>query len=187
MSVINLQKNQRISLEKPDGTKFTTLSMGLAWDGVSGFLGRTSVDLDASCLMLNKDKQLVDQVWYRQLKSQCGSIHHSGDNRTGEGSGDDETIRVNLATVPANVEYLVFTVNSFTGQNFDKVENASCRLYDDKGTEQAKFALSEKGKHTAMIMVSAYRHGDAWKVKAIGHATNCQIASQLMQDVQNVI
>lgn len=184
---ISLQKNQRISLEKPDGTKFTSLSMGLAWDGVSGFLGRTSVDLDASCLMLNKDKQLVEQVWFQQLDSRCGSIHHSGDNRTGEGSGDDETIRVNLATVPANVEYLVFTVNSFTGQNFDKVENASCRLYDDKGTEQAKFALSEKGKHTAMIMVSAYRHGDAWKVKAIGHATNCQIASQLMQDVQNVI
>jgi tellurium resistance protein TerZ len=186
---IHLTKGARIPLSKPDGSKFNRLSMGLGWDGVKGgFFGKAKdIDLDASCLLLNKDKQLVDQVWFRVLKSQCGSIHHSGDNRTGDGDGDDETISVNLATLPANVEYLVFTVNSFTGQSFKNVENATCRLYDDQNVEQAKFVLSEKGDHTAMIMVSAYRHGDEWRVKAIGHPTQCQIASQLLSDIQAVI
>lgn len=186
---INLSKGQRISLEKPDGTAFSILRMGLGWDGAkSGFLGRAKdIDLDASCLLLDKDKKLVDEISYRQLRSRCGSIQHSGDNRTGAGEGDDETITINLANLPATVEYICLTINSFSGQSFSDVENASCRLYDDKNVEQAKFVLSEKGKHTALIMVSVYRHNGSWKVKAIGHPSDNAIAVHMLPVIQAVI
>jgi tellurium resistance protein TerZ len=75
-----------------------------------------------------KQGQMVDIVWFRQLQSKDGSIKHSGDNRTGAGEGDDEQIIVDLSRIPANVKSLVFTVNSFTGQNFSQVENAYCRI-----------------------------------------------------------
>lgn len=181
--MINLQKSQRISLAKPDGTALTAVSMGLGWDGAKGFFGSKSVDLDASVLLLDANKSLVDQVWFRNLKSRCGSISHSGDNRTGAGDGDDETIKVNLAALPANVQYLVFTVNSYTGQSFNDVENAYCNLYDESGVKVAKFNLSEKGRHTGLIMACIYRKDGAWKVNALGIQTSGNVA----QDMINII
>jgi tellurium resistance protein TerZ len=186
--MISLEKGSRLSLAKEDGTKLTSISMGLGWDGARGFLGGAkSIDLDASCLLLNADKQLVEEVSFRNLQSRCRSIQHSGDNRTGAGDGDDETIKVNLASLPANVNYLIFTVNSFTGQSFQDVENAKCRVYDDKGQAQAQYVLSDKGSHTGMIMVSVYRHGDDWKVRAIGHQTSGRVAQDMMRDIAAVI
>jgi len=109
------------------------------------FGGGSEIDLDASCILLNSDYQKIDLVWFRQLKSQDGSIKHSGDNRTGDGEGDDETINVDLQRLPASVKYLIFTVNSFTGQSFEKVEKAYCRIVNgSNNTELARFNLSEK-------------------------------------------
>jgi tellurium resistance protein TerZ len=123
----------------------------------------------------------VDLVWFRQLQSRDGSIKHSGDNRTGEGDGDDETINVDLQRLPATVKSLVFTVNSFTGQNFEKIANAYCRIVNASNkTELARFNLSEKGSHTGVVMASLVREAGGWEFKAIGQVTNGRTADDLV-------
>jgi tellurium resistance protein TerZ len=172
---VNLQKGQKISLAKEAGGALNRVTMGLGWDAIKskGFFGfgakTESVDLDASCVMFDEANRPVDVVWFRQLKSRDGSIVHTGDNRTGAGEGDDEQIIVDLARVPANVKSLVFTVNSFTGQNFSQVENAYCRIVDaGNQKEVARYELSVQGAHTAQIMAKVYRHNGEWKMHAIG-------------------
>ena len=172
---INLQKGQKISLEKEAGGALASVVMGLGWDvakkkGLFGFGGgNQSIDLDASCFMFDDNNQPVDLVYFGHLSSNDGSIQHSGDNRTGEGDGDDEQIAVNLARVPANIKSLVFTVNNYTGQDFSQVENAYCRLVDGQsGKEIARYDLSAQGSHNAQIMAKLYRHNGEWKMHAIG-------------------
>jgi tellurium resistance protein TerZ len=162
---VNLQKGQKISLEKEAGGTLRSVTMGLGWDvakrgGFFGFGGSSqSIDLDASCVMFDESNRPLDVVWFRQLRSKDGSITHTGDNRTGAGDGDDEQIIVNLAEVPAHVTALVFTVNSFTGQDFSQVQNAFCRLVNQAdGREVARFNLSSQGPHTAQILAKLYRH-----------------------------
>ena len=184
---VNLQKGQKISLEKEAGGALTSVVMGLGWDvakkkGLFGFGGgNQSIDLDASCFMFDDNNRPVDLVWFRQLRSKDGSIQHSGDNLTGEGDGDDEQIAVNLARVPAQVKSLVFTVNNFTGQDFSQVENAYCRLVDGQsGKEIARYDLSAQGKHTAQVMAKLYRHNGEWKMHAIGENGQGRTAEELL-------
>lgn len=172
---INLQKGQKISLAKEAGGALNKIIMGLGWDAVEsrGFLGfggsQQEIDLDASCLLFDESKSPVDVVFFRQLRSKDGSIQHTGDNRTGAGDGDDEQINVNLDAVPALVKSLVFTVNSFTGQDFSQVKNAFCRIVDaSNGKEIARYNLSVQGNHSAQIMAKVYRHNGEWKMHAIG-------------------
>jgi tellurium resistance protein TerZ len=172
---VNLQKGQKISLEKEAGGALSRVTMGLGWDvaksgGFFGFGAKSqAVDLDASVVMFDESNRPVDVVWFRQLKSRDGSVTHTGDNRTGAGDGDDEQIVVDLRTVPESVRSLVFTVNSFTGQNFSTVQNAFCRLFDtNSGKEIARYDLSVQGSHTAQIMAKLYRHNGEWKMHAIG-------------------
>jgi len=173
---VNLVKGQRISLTKKDGSTLTQVIMGLGWDAkkTGGFFGfggsQKDIDLDASCVLFDQNKNQLDAVWFRQLRSKDGSIQHSGDNLTGAGEGDDEKIMVNLTGVPNNVQSLVFVVNSFTGQNFSQIKNTFCRLVD-KSTNKviARYDLSNQGgTHTAQIMVKVYRHRGEWKMHAIG-------------------
>ncbi len=172
---VNLQKGQKISLAKENGGSLSSVVMGLGWGGVEkkDFLGFGSsgqeIDLDASCLMFDEMRNMLDAVWFRQLRSKDGSIQHTGDNRTGAGDGDDEQIIVDLNAVPANVKSLVFTVNSFTGQDFSQVKNASCRMVDKaSGKEIARYDLSVQGAHSAQIMAKVSRHNGEWKMHAIG-------------------
>lgn len=171
---ISLQKGQKISLEKEAGRSLTRVVMGLGWDvakkgGLFGFFGNSgSIDLDASCFMFDNNNQLVDLVYFGQLRSKDGSIIHTGDNLTGEGDGDDEQIIVDLPKVPSNIKSLVFTVSSYRGQSFKDVENAFCRLTDVSGKEIAKYDLSAQGNHTAQVMAKVYRHNGEWKMHAIG-------------------
>jgi tellurium resistance protein TerZ len=176
---ISLTKGQKISLEKEAGGSLTKVIMGLGWDvqKVKGLFGKLkdgpSIDLDASCVLFDEAKKLVDTVWFVQLKSKDGSIVHTGDNRTGAGEGDDEQIVVDLSRVPANVKSLVFVVNSFTGQNFSQIENAFCRIVNaGNGQEIARYNLTGQGLHTAQIMAKLYRHGGEWKMHAIGENTS---------------
>lgn len=184
---LTLQKQQTISLEKTAGSSLSSISLGLGWDPVkAGFLGKimgggSDIDLDASCILLNSDFQKIDLVWFRQLKSQDGSIKHSGDNRTGDGDGDDETIHVDLKRLPSSVKYLIFTVNSFQGHTFDKVEKAYCRILNaSNNSELARFNLSEKGGHTGIVMASLTRQNNDWEFKAIGTTTNGRTADDLI-------
>jgi len=174
MAVV-LAKGQRISLEKVAGNTLTKIVMGLGWDAMKkkGFLGfgggQQEIDLDASCLMFDQANNLVDCIWFRQLTSRDGSILHTGDNRTGAGDGDDEQIVVDLTRVPSGVKSLVFTVNSFTGQNFSQIENAFCRIVNGaNNSEIARYELTCNGIHTAQIMAKVYRNNDEWKMHAIG-------------------
>ncbi|WP_337059561.1 TerD family protein [Kineococcus sp. G2] len=173
--MVDLSKGQRLSLSKEGGGSLTRVSMGLGWDAVAkGFLGRKKsidVDLDASCLMFDATGKLVDTVWFQQLRSKDGSVTHTGDNLTGEGEGDDEVILVDLPAVPAQVAALVFTVNSFTGQDFSSVENAYCRLLDSaqpRAVELARYRLTGSGNHTAQVMAKLTRDGAGWAMTAIG-------------------
>lgn len=172
---ISLQKGQKISLAKEGGATLTRVVMGLGWDakkkgGFFGFGAKTQeIDLDASCLLFDQNKQVVDVVWFRQLRSRDGSIQHTGDNRTGQGEGDDEQIIVDLPRVPDYVQTIMFVVNSFTGQSFSEIENAFCRLVDQSSNREiAKYNLSCNGNHTAQIMAKLYRHNNEWKMHAIG-------------------
>ncbi|GAA2159951.1 TerD family protein [Actinomadura napierensis] len=171
---ISLQKGQKVSLAKPGGGTLTRVRMGLGWDAVAkkGLFGKgkaQSIDLDASCLLFDGSGNLADSVWFRQLRSKDGSVQHTGDNLTGAGEGDDEVINVDLQGVPANVVQLVFTVNSFTGQDFSQIENAFCRLVDETtGQEIARYDLSGSGQHNAQIMAKVSRDGEGWSMTAIG-------------------
>jgi tellurium resistance protein TerZ len=187
---VNLSKGQKISLDKEAGSALSKITMGLGWDAIKtkGFLGFGSkseaVDLDASCILFDESNRPADIVWFRQLKSKDGSILHTGDNRTGAGEGDDEQINVELNNVPANVKSLVFTVNSFTGQNFSQVENAYCRILNAaNGQEVARFNLSVQGAHTAQIMAKLYRHNGEWKMHAIGENGNGRTFDDLMPQI----
>lgn len=179
---VNLTKGSTVSLTKSTDDSLKKVFLGLGWDVAKkggGFFGKLlggdsgSIDLDASCIMYDSNKNIVDSVWFRQLKSKDGSVVHSGDNRTGAGSGDDEVISVDLSQIPSNVQSLVFVINSFTGQNFSQIDNAFCRLVDaPNNKELAKYTLSEKGSHTAQIMAKLYRDGSGWSMKAIGEIAN---------------
>ncbi len=190
---LSLTKNQTISLEKTAGSGLRNVTMGLGWDVAKpkGFLGRLmgggndSIDLDASALFFDASGTLTDNVWFRQLKSKDGSVLHTGDNRTGEGEGDDEQIKVDLSRVPATVQTIVFTVNSFLGQDFSKVENAYCRLVNDaSGTEIARFNLSAGGAHTGQVMARLYREGRDWNLQALGTPSRGRTFQDMLPDIR---
>lgn len=194
---VNLQKGQKISLEKEAGGSLTKIIMGLGWDaaktksgGLLGGLfggggGGDSIDLDASCLMFDDAGGLLDTIWFRQLASRDGSVKHSGDNRTGAGEGDDEQIVVDLSRVPETAKSLVFTVNNYTGQDFSRVENAFCRIVNAaNNSEIARYNLSCQGSHNAMIMAKVYRHGDEWKMHAIGETGQGRTFDELLPQIK---
>jgi tellurium resistance protein TerZ len=171
---VSLSKGQKVSLAKRDGGSLTRVRMGLGWDAVKkrGFLGGSksqSIDLDASALLFDGAGRLVDQVWFQQLLSKDGAVQHTGDNLTGAGEGDDESVRVDLSALSANVATIVFTVNSFTGQDFSQIENAFCRLIDETNEcEIARYDLSGSGRHNAQIMAKVSRDGAGWSMTAMG-------------------
>jgi tellurium resistance protein TerZ len=171
---INMTKGQKVSLAKRGGGTLTLVRMGLGWDAVKkrGLFGSKSqsIDLDASALLFDTTGKLVDAVWFRQLRSQDGAVQHTGDNLTGAGEGDDEAILVDLSRLSPSTLQIVFTVNSFTGQDFSQIENAFCRLVDETTNEElARYELTGSGRHNAQIMAKVSRDGESgWSMTAIG-------------------
>ncbi|MFE6691987.1 TerD family protein [Streptomyces sp. NPDC057743] len=187
---VNLSKGQKVSLSKADGGSLSVVRMGLGWQAArrKGFLARLTareIDLDASAVLF-AGQQPVDVVFFNHLVSEDGSVRHTGDNLVGgagEG-GDDESILVDLQRVPAHIDQIVFTVNSFTGQTFQEVENAFCRLLDDaNGQELARYTLSAGGSHTAQIMAKVFRSGGGWEMAAIGAPAQGRTFEDLMPAV----
>jgi tellurium resistance protein TerZ len=169
-----MTKGQKVSLAKRGGGTLTLVRMGLGWDAVKkrGLFGSKSqsIDLDASALLFDTAGNLVDAVWFRQLRSQDGAVQHTGDNLTGAGEGDDESIVVDLTRLSPGTTQIFFTVNSFTGQDFSQIENAFCRLIDETTNEElARYELTGSGRHNAQIMAKVSRDGGgAWSMTAIG-------------------
>lgn len=189
---VSLTKGQSVSLTKNDGGSLTHVRMGLGWDAVKkkGLFGSKtqSIDLDASAVLYDGAKNVVDQVWFQQLASKDGSLQHSGDNRTGAGDGDDESVTVHLDRVPATVTQIVFIVNSFTGQNFTQIENAYCRLVDEtNGQEIARYELTGSGTHNAQLMAKVVRDGAGWSMTAIGSIANGRTFKDLLPAIQPVL
>ena len=183
---VSLTKGGTVSLVKGDGSQLTRVRMGLGWDPIEtkSLFGKTKtkdVDLDASCLVFNQAGQLIDQVWFQQLQSNDGSIQHTGDNRTGAGDGDDESIIVDLTRIQPAAHQLVFTVNSFLGQTFKEVTNATCRLVDETNQQEvARYDLSAQGPHTAQVMAKLTRSGNGWIMTAIGTLGSGRTFADLM-------
>lgn len=149
--------------------------VGLGWNQRTS--EGTDFDLDASIFLVKADGKVrsdADFIFYNNTTSTCGSVHHKGDNRTGAGEGDDEVIEVNLATMPADVDKLIFTVtidNADTRrQNFGMVSSAFIRVVnDERGSEITRYDLSEDASmETAMIFGEIYRYNSEWKFRAIG-------------------
>lgn len=181
---LTLTKGQNLSLTKEDPS-LKNLELGLGWD-VRATDG-VEFDLDGSVLLLNSARKVrsdADFVFYNQLGDVTvdgknydeakASVKHMGDNRTGEGEGDDEQVLVHLDRIPADVDAIAFTVSihdaDARGQNFGQVRNAFIRLVNaDTGKEVLRYDLSEEySTETSLIFAELYRNNGEWKFKAVG-------------------
>ncbi|MDR1079605.1 MAG: TerD family protein [Deltaproteobacteria bacterium] len=184
---ISLVKGQKISLDKESGGGLSRVVMGLGWDPVDR-PGIGDIDLDASCVMVDAGKRVVDVVYFGQLVSKDGSVTHTGDNLTGQGEGDDEQIIVDLSRVPPAVSQLVFTVNSYQGQKFSDIANAFCRILDSRNNrELARYTLTGGGNFTALVMAKLYRHSGEWKMAALGEFGNGQTVGDMGSTLTNCL
>jgi tellurium resistance protein TerZ len=194
---LSLKKGQTLSLTKQNGESLTYIRLGLGWDSAippkRGFFGAAKtveIDLDASAILFDANRQPLDIVFFNQLSSQDGSIQHTGDNLTGDGDGDDETIKVSLPSVSAAVRHIVFVITSYSQQTFDMVQNAFCRVIDDSvpgSPEVANYRLGESGPYTAMVMAKLSRVGGAWSFQAIGAPANGKTAHDVIQHAASVL
>lgn len=182
---INLQKGQKISLVKESGAPLVNVCVGMNWGAIEkgGFFGgKVAVDLDASCALFDDQKRQLDLVYFGSLKSSDGAIKHSGDDLTGDMSGDDgldnEVITIDFSKLNPRANYVAFVVNSFKGQDFATIPFASIRIYE--GTpgrvdqEFAKYNIAKEpafSGNVAMVLGVFYKRNGEWKFNAIGQAT----------------
>ncbi|AZS72863.1 chemical-damaging agent resistance protein C [Streptomyces lydicus] len=171
---VSLGKGGNVSLSK-EAPGLTAVTVGLGWD-VRTTTG-ADYDLDASALLCTEAGKVASDthfVFYNNLTSPDGSVQHTGDNLTGEGEGDDESIDVTLSEVPAEITKIVFPVSIHEaegrGQSFGQVRNAFIRVVNQAdGVELARYDLSEDASaETAMVFGELYRHGAEWKFRAVG-------------------
>ncbi|WP_230482345.1 TerD family protein [Sphingomonas sp. Leaf21] len=171
---VSLAKGGNVSLSKEE-PGLTHILIGLGWD--TRTTDGTDFDLDASAFLLSAGDKVrgdSDFIFYNNLRSSDGSVEHTGDNRTGEGDGDDEALKVELGKVPADVQKIAVSVTIHEGearrQSFGMVSNAFIRVVNDAtGREIARYDLSEDAStETAMIFGEVYRHNGEWKFRAVG-------------------
>ncbi|WP_107459731.1 TerD family protein [Streptomyces colonosanans] len=164
---VSLRKNQTVSLVKGGRPLLSQVRMGLGWE--PAFRGK-DIDLDASVIAYGPERNHIDSCYFGKLTILNGAIEHSGDNLTGEGSGDDEAIVVDLGRLPQEVTGLVFTVNSFSGQKFTEVAKAYCRLVNAAtGEELVRFDLTQTEPQTGVMMAKLVRQfSGEWDMTAMG-------------------
>ena len=171
---ISLTKGGNVNLSK-EAPNLTNMAVGLGWNPRA--TDGQAFDLDAVAFLVNeagKVRSDADFIFFNNLKSSDGSVEHTGDNRTGEGDGDDEVIKVDLSKVPADVSKVVFCAVIYDGQarnqNFGQVANAYIRIVNTQGgAEVARYDLSEDSStETAMIFGELYKNNGEWKFRAVG-------------------
>lgn len=187
-----LQKGQRVHLTK-ENPGLTSILVGLGWDPVEkrssdkllnalfGTGGGLNVDCDASVFMLGKGDLLEnssDVIYFGNLKSENGSVQHTGDNLTGDGGGDDEQIYIDLQNIPFRIQKLVFVVHIYDcvkrKQHFGMIRNAYIRIVNPENRKNLiHYNLSDdySGK-TCLIVAEIYREEDEWEFAAIGKGIN---------------
>lgn len=171
---ISLTKGGNVNLSK-EAPNLTNIAVGLGWNPRA--TDGQAFDLDAVAFLVNESGKVrsdADFIFFNNLKSSDGSVEHTGDNRTGEGDGDDEIIKVDLTKVPADVSKVVFCAVIYEGQarnqNFGQVANAYIRIVNTQsGAEVARYDLSEDSStETAMIFGELYKNNGEWKFRAVG-------------------
>ncbi|MER7673653.1 TerD family protein [Kitasatospora sp. NPDC098652] len=171
---VSLSKGGNVSLTK-EAPGLSAVSIGLGWD--TRTTTGAEFDLDASAIVLNADGKVLSNahfVFFNNTSTPDNTVVHTGDNRTGEGAGDDESINVNLAGLPAEAAKITFPVTIYDGtargQNFGQVRNAYIRVVNAAGgAEIARYDLSEDAAtETAMIFGELYRNNGEWKFRAVG-------------------
>ncbi|RSD26296.1 TerD family protein [Mesobacillus subterraneus] len=172
---ISLAKGQKVDLTKTN-PGLTKVIVGLGWD-TNKYDGGNDFDLDSSVFLLGESGKVTsesDFVFYNNTTGGNGSVVHTGDNRTGEGDGDDESVTVDLAAVPAEVKRIAFTITIHDGearrQNFGQVSNAYVRIVNAGSNEELiRYDLGEDFSiETAIVVGELYRHNNEWKFSAIG-------------------
>ena len=171
---VSLKKGGNVSLTK-EAPSMKTVLFGLGWD--SRKTDGSAFDLDASAFIVGEDDKVLSDasfIFFNNKTSACGGVVHQGDNRTGEGAGDDEQLLIHLDKVDASAKKVVFAVTIYEAedrkQHFGMVTNAFIRaVNNDDQTELARYDLSEDAAtETAMIFGELYRHNGEWKFKAVG-------------------
>jgi stress response protein SCP2 len=179
--VIELATGQELALVTDEGQPRTRLRIGVGWDKerTAGFIGTGApeIDLDASAVQF-AGTQLFDIAFYNNLKTRDGSVEHLGDNLTGRGEGDDETIALDLGVVYPKVDSIVFLVSSYQGHSLEWVSNAYCRLADDQDVEIARFTLTLGVPQTGLVMAKLSRDGQQWKLRAIGEGIAVKVPTE---------
>lgn len=189
---ISLSKGGNVSLSKSEpGLK--NILIGLGWDARA--TDGADFDLDASAFLLGANGKVVSDssfIFYNNLKSDDGSIEHTGDNRTGDGDGDDEEIKVALDHVSSNIETVAITVTIHDAdnrkQNFGQVKNAYIRILNADGAKEiARYDLSEDySTETAMVFAELYRNNGEWKFRAVGQGYSGGLAAMCKQYGVNI-
>ena len=189
---VSLVKGGNVSLTK-EAPSMNVALVGLGWD--ARVTDGQAFDLDASVLLVGENGKVLSDshfVFYNNTTSPDGAVQHQGDNRTGEGDGDDEQVKIDLTKVAADVKKLVFAVTIHEAdsrkQNFGMVSNSFMRVVNnDNGAEIARFDLSEDAStETAMIFGELYRHGAEWKFKAVGQGFAGGLAALATQHGINI-
>ncbi|AZB91240.1 TerD family protein [Acinetobacter pittii] len=184
---ISLNKGGNLSLSKTD-PNLVRILIGLGWD--ERVTDGAAFDLDASAFLLTVNGKVRgdhDFIFYNQLKSQDDSVEHTGDNRSGLGDGDDETLLVNLSKVAPEVEKIAITVTihdaQARNQNFGQIANAFIRIVNqDTQVEVVRFDLAEDySTETAMVFGEVYRHNGEWKFRAVGQGYSGGLAAMCQQ------
>ena len=172
---VNLEKGQKVKLEKEGGESLKKVAIGLGWDQKEGAASGSDFDLDASLYALKADDKVrsnSDFIFYQNLKGVDGSVEHEGDNLTGEGEGDDEVINIDLEKVPVEIEKLVVVVNIYQAasrnQNFGAVENSFMRIVNKENNEEMfKFDLNfDASVATGVIFGTLIKRGGVWNFSA---------------------
>lgn len=171
--MINLEKKKPINLSK-EVPGLNKVKVGLSWDPT----GNIEADADASVFLLNENGKIPSEsyfVFYNNLKSGDGAVIHSGDNRTGEGDGDDEEIRIDLNSVNAEIVQIIIVIsihNIEEGVHFGNVLNSAVRIYDEsKNTVICQYELSDKFDGCDSLIIGRfYRMGEEWEFEAMGQA-----------------
>ena len=173
---VNLTKGQRVSLDK----SVTMARIGLGWD-INKYDGGQDFDLDACVFLLGANGKVLcdeDFVFYNNLSARNGAVQHTGDNRTGEGEGDDEAIIIDFTKIPQEIQKIAVTVTIFEAQqknqNFGQVSNSYVRVVkmdnpdDQNGEEVLRFDLVEDFSiETALVVCEIYRYNGDWKFNAV--------------------
>ncbi|WP_281324342.1 TerD family protein [Flavobacterium sp. IMCC34518] len=198
---INLQKGQRINLVKSSGSTLQNICVGINWGAIEkkGFFGNTkkeAVDLDASCALYDDNKNLLEVIYFGNLRSKDGSIAHSGDDLTGDLGGDDgldnEIITLDFSKLNPSVSNVAFVLNSFQGHDFGTIPFASIRIYEGTPTRVnevfATFDIANGSGfagHVSMVMGVFYKKNNEWKFNAIGEPTRDKKLEQTLSTVTN--